>query len=117
MILLRRIWRGSLGGLDLLRGYIKLFGEVRRAAWLTFQTQIRIVADNSEAQENGIKPKKKKKSHRGYAFVVYEREKDMKGTASNPRPHDGQVKFSFCDLDLCISRFVYLTDTGAVPCN
>ena len=30
------------------------------------------------------KPKKKKKNHRGYAFVVYEREKDMKGTAASP---------------------------------
>ena len=29
------------------------------------------------------KPKKKKKTHRGYAFVVYEREKDMKGTATS----------------------------------
>jgi U1 small nuclear ribonucleoprotein len=25
------------------------------------------------------KPSKKKKKHRGYAFVVYEREKDMRG--------------------------------------
>lgn len=25
------------------------------------------------------KPNKKKKKHRGYAFVVYEREKDMRG--------------------------------------
>ena len=24
--------------------------------------------------------KKKRKSHKGYAFIVYEREKDMKGT-------------------------------------
>ncbi|CAF9908375.1 hypothetical protein IMSHALPRED_006655 [Imshaugia aleurites] len=40
--------------------------------------RIRIVADTSGAEENGTKPKKKKKSHRGYAFVVYEREKDMK---------------------------------------
>lgn len=53
--------------------------------------QIRIVRDETEApsaQENGVngndppKQGKKKKPHRGYAFVVYEREKDMKGTAS-----------------------------------
>ena len=57
------------------------------------KAQIRIVADTSEAEENGTKSKKKKKSHRGYAFVVYEREKDMKGTASIPRPFDGKVKY------------------------
>jgi len=27
------------------------------------------------------KQKNPKKTHRGYAFIVYEREKDMKGTA------------------------------------
>ena len=69
--------------LDLLRGYIELFGELS-AAQLTLPTQIRIVADTSEKEENGTKAKKKKKSHRGYAFVVYEREKDMKGTAPIP---------------------------------
>ena len=63
-----------------------------RASWLKPITQIRIVADTSEAEENGTKPKKKKKSHRGYAFVVYEREKDMKGTASISRPFDEEVK-------------------------
>jgi len=31
----------------------------------------------------GEKSKKKKKPHRGYAFIVYEREKDMKGTVSS----------------------------------
>jgi U1 small nuclear ribonucleoprotein 70kDa len=35
--------------------------------------QIRVVKDE--------KQKNPKKSHRGYAFIVYEREKDMKGTA------------------------------------
>lgn len=29
---------------------------------------------------------KKKKAHQGYAFVVYEREKDMKGITSMPIP-------------------------------
>lgn len=37
--------------------------------------QIRIVVD-THAHE---KPNKKKKPHRGYAFVVFEREKDMRG--------------------------------------
>jgi U1 small nuclear ribonucleoprotein len=31
------------------------------------------------------KPNKKKKKHRGYAFVVYEREKDMQGNLQ-PQP-------------------------------
>ncbi len=43
--------------------------------------QIRIVTDTHEDDEE--KSKKKKKPHRGYAFIVYEREKDMKGTASS----------------------------------
>ena len=45
--------------------------------------QIRIVTDvsNGKASDtNGVKKSgKKKKPHRGYAFVVFEREKDMKG--------------------------------------
>ena len=56
--------------------------------------RIRIVVDstaetNGTASESEAKPKqlkKKKKAHRGYAFVVYEREKDMKGTAFLPHP-------------------------------
>ena len=48
---------------------------------LTDWEQIRIVTDSMEGvkMENGAKPKKKM-THRGYAFVVFEREKDMKGT-------------------------------------
>lgn len=65
---------------------------IHQISFADFTTQIRIVADTSEAQENGTKPKKKKKSHRGYAFVVYEREKDMKGIASTPRSYHGKVK-------------------------
>ncbi|MCJ1363582.1 hypothetical protein MMC16_002689 [Acarospora aff. strigata] len=38
--------------------------------------RIRIVTDTHE--DDGEKSKKKKKAHRGYAFIVYEREKDMK---------------------------------------
>jgi U1 small nuclear ribonucleoprotein len=43
--------------------------------------QIRIVVDTHQDE----KPNKKKKKHRGYAFVVYEREKDMQGN-STPNP-------------------------------
>ena len=51
--------------------------------------RIRIVTDStaetngtaSESEPKNTKPKKKKKTHCGYAFVVYEREKDMKGTS------------------------------------
>lgn len=46
--------------------------------------QIRIVKDTHDEEENGDgtkNKKKKKKPHRGYAFIVYEREKDMKGIA------------------------------------
>ena len=92
MILQRRTWRGSLGDSGPLRGYVELFGGIWRAVLLTLPTQIRIVADSSQVEENGTKPKRKKKSHRGYAFVVYEREKDMKGTASIPRPNDEEIK-------------------------
>ncbi|MCJ1372058.1 hypothetical protein MMC20_003279 [Loxospora ochrophaea] len=41
--------------------------------------RIRIVTDTHKKDENSSQPKKKKKKpHTGYAFVVYEREKDMK---------------------------------------
>ena len=69
-----------------------MFVESREVSWLTLPIQIRIVADGAQAEENGTKPKKRKKSHRGYAFVVYEREKDMKGTASIPQPDVEEVK-------------------------
>lgn len=32
------------------------------------------------------KPGKKKKKHRGYAFIVFEREKDMRGNTTSPLP-------------------------------
>lgn len=42
--------------------------------------QIRIVTDTHEGSGGeGKAKKKKKKPHRGYAFIVYERERDMKG--------------------------------------
>lgn len=44
------------------------------------ERQIRIVTDTHDGSAGEGKPKKKKKKpHRGYAFVVYERERDMKG--------------------------------------
>ena len=39
---------------------------------------MRIVRDTHDEGEDEPKSKKMKKAHRGYAFVVYEREKDMK---------------------------------------
>jgi hypothetical protein len=38
------------------------------------------VNDTQEASSG----KKSKKAHRGYAFIVYEREKDMKGIFPHP---------------------------------
>ena len=45
--------------------------------------QIRIVTD-THADEKG---NKKRKPHRGYAFVVFEREKDMRGNKTPLTPH------------------------------
>ena len=56
--------------------------RLARMLLLMLWFQIRIVTDTAEMTADG-KPKKKK-THRGYAFVVYEREKDMKGTAASP---------------------------------
>jgi hypothetical protein len=58
--------------------------------------QIRIVVDTHQDE----KPNKKKKKHRGYAFVVYEREKDMRGkTTKSPLP----VTTAFADR--CVVSF------------
>jgi U1 small nuclear ribonucleoprotein len=51
-----------------------IVNKTSHSQWLT-PSQIRIVVD-THAHE---KPNKKKKPHRGYAFVVFEREKDMRG--------------------------------------
>lgn len=54
-------------------------------------SQIRIVVDTHQDE----KPNKKKKKHRGYAFVVYEREKDMRGnqiTTPLPYPHSNPAR-------------------------
>jgi U1 small nuclear ribonucleoprotein len=69
------------------------FGPIERVCllmnallFLLTSLQIRIVVDTHQDE----KPNKKKKNHRGYAFVVYEREKDMRGnpTPSSPCPLD-----------------------------
>ena len=79
--------------MDLSSGYTKMLLILGEYLKLKLATQIRIVADTSQSEENGTKPKKKKKSHRGYAFVVYEREKDMKGIASIPHSIDEEFMF------------------------
>ncbi len=45
--------------------------------------QIRIVVDTHQDEKSN----KKKKKHRGYAFVVYEREKDMRGNSATIPPY------------------------------
>lgn len=53
-----------------LRREFERFGPIER---------IRIVTDTHDLQQTEVNSKKKKKkTHRGYAFVVYERENDMK---------------------------------------
>ncbi|KAI5465526.1 U1 small nuclear ribonucleoprotein of 70kDa MW N terminal-domain-containing protein [Mariannaea sp. PMI_226] len=44
--------------------------------------RIRIIVDTRASE----KPNKKKKPHRGYAFVVFEREKDMRGKTAPKSP-------------------------------
>lgn len=48
--------------------------------------RIRIVTDTGESIPEGSRRKKGKGHSKGYAFVVFEREKDMKGTAIFPTP-------------------------------
>ena len=75
------------------------FGPIERVSCvilvvisITDVVQIRIVSDTHQDE----KPNKKKKKHRGYAFVVYEREKDMRGKpTTSPTPH------SMPDLKIC----------------
>ncbi|PMD58919.1 RNA-binding domain-containing protein [Hyaloscypha bicolor E] len=50
--------------------------------------RIRIVVDTHQDE----KPNKKKKKHRGYAFVVYEREKDMRDNCDGIRIKDRRIK-------------------------
>lgn len=59
--------------LDPSSGYTSISPDL--FGYLLTDSQIRIVVDTHQDE----KPNKKKKKHRGYAFVVYEREKDMRG--------------------------------------
>ena len=72
---------GRFGPIE--RVYLLASYGFARCKLMLVELQIRIVTDTHEMDDEGKPSKKKKKSHRGYAFVVYEREKDMKGTASS----------------------------------
>ena len=70
---------GKFGAIERVRT-AKAPGYKWRSPDTDIALQIRIVTDTHEASEGEGKPKKKKKKpHCGYAFVVYERERDMKG--------------------------------------
>jgi hypothetical protein len=74
-------WKGSLDVLAPLNVFVSPDTFViAKNLELTCYHQIRIIVD-THAHE---KPNKKKKSHRGYAFVVFEREKDMRGKPFQP---------------------------------
>lgn len=73
--------------------------------------QIRIITD-THAHE---RPNKKKKPHRGYAFVVFDREKDMRGNSAIAifildRPHRSKQGHYYMSLtrDLAL-RLAYLS--------
>src|SRR5690606_17564958 len=68
---------GRFGPIERVRSPDGTMGNI-----FTDRLQIRIVKD-THAHE---KPNKKKKPHRGYAFVVFEREKDMRGKKITPFP-------------------------------
>lgn len=68
-----KILRANLADSVPLNGYDLTFIEDNEC--IANKWQIRIVVDTKQDE----KPNKKKKKHRGYAFVVYEREKDMRG--------------------------------------
>lgn len=72
-MLMRETWRRSLGASVPSSAYA-VPTHMFHVHLLT-AIQIRIIVD-THAHE---KPNKKKKPHRGYAFVVFEREKDMRG--------------------------------------
>ena len=86
--------------------------EVCFAPHTNIPIQIRIVTNTHLDDDEEVgSAKKKKKKHRGYAFVVYEREKDMKGIVfhqyyflhlinSNHDPSVRFVYFVYCLADL-----------------
>ncbi|KAI1204401.1 U1 small nuclear ribonucleoprotein of 70kDa MW N terminal-domain-containing protein [Annulohypoxylon truncatum] len=78
------------------------FGPVER---------IRIVTD-THANE---KPNKKKKPHRGYAFVVFEREKDMRGNAAIDSPLDYPSRTSGSASPMSLTRDLALKHADLFP--
>ncbi|KAG9248950.1 U1 small nuclear ribonucleoprotein of 70kDa MW N terminal-domain-containing protein [Calycina marina] len=75
--------------------------------------RIRIVVDTKQYE----KPNKKKKNHRGYAFVVFEREKDMRGNTNPlPIPTASQSEFqeTICtDMALMLPIYSFIS----LPCS
>ena len=70
------------------------FGPIERIRIVT-DTASEANGTTSESESNLGMPsqkKKKKKPHRGYAFIVYEREKDMKGNTSPRSPKSTKSK-------------------------
>ena len=82
---------------------------------LSLRFQIRIIADTSpKTEEDGKMSKKKKKPHRGYAFIVYEREKDMKSI--DPLPFVLLKRYLKKETDTRASpRFSCLQRDGRYP--
>jgi hypothetical protein len=78
-MLLSKTSKASLVVSDPSSGYVT---SIALCYFLLTSLQIRIVVDTHQDE----KPNKKKKKHRGYAFVVYEREKDMRGNLNTIPP-------------------------------
>lgn len=75
MISKKQILSASLAALVLLNEYVRL-PLLLKIFFANTSFQIRIVKDT-------VSEKGSKKPHKGYAFIVYEREKDMKGTTAH----------------------------------
>ena len=86
---------GRFGPIERVRTYIFRCYRLRRLLTIDPQ-QIRIVTDTHSD--------KKKKPHRGYAFIVYEREKDMKGTESSIST---PINSRFPPLHVPLSRYPF----------
>lgn len=67
-----------MAALDLSKGFVLL--NYILTVLSSSKPQIRIVSDTHADEKKNAS--KKKKKNRGYAFIVYEREKDMKGKKS-----------------------------------
>lgn len=111
MTLTSVIWNESLGGLAPLNVFVSIdIYVIAQDLALTCSRQIRIIVD-THAHE---KPNKKKKPHRGYAFVVFEREKDMRGKLfqslscymTTPNPNSGGYTSKMWPSSLPICRSI-----------